>query len=55
MTDSLRESVLSGASSAELKRQAMAEGMRTLRQSGVEKILEGQTTVEEVMRVTMAD
>ena len=55
MTDSLRESVLSGASSAELKRQAMTEGMRTLRQSGVEKILEGQTTVEEVMRVTMAD
>ena len=55
MTDSLRESVLSGASSAELKRQAMDEGMRTLRQSGVEKILEGQTTVEEVMRVTMAD
>ena len=55
MTEELRELVLSGASAAELKRQAMAEGMKTLRQSGVEKIIEGVTTVEEVMRVTMSD
>lgn len=55
MTDELRELILSGASSAELKRQAMNDGMKTLRQSGVEKIVEGLTTVEEVMRVTMAD
>jgi len=55
MTDGIRELVLSGASSAEVKRHAIEEGMRTLRQSGVEKIIEGLTTVEEVMRVTMAD
>ncbi|MDG2303683.1 MAG: type IV-A pilus assembly ATPase PilB [Candidatus Binatia bacterium] len=55
MTDLLRELILSGASSAELKRQAMEDGMKTLRQSGVEKIIEGITTVEEVMRVSMAD
>ena len=55
MTDELRELILSGASSTELKRQAMADGMKTLRQSGVEKIVEGLTTVEEVMRVSMAD
>ncbi len=55
MTEALRELILSGASSSELKRQAMQDGMKTLRQSGVEKILEGCTTVEEVMRVTMAD
>ncbi len=55
MSDALRELILSGASSAELKRQAMDDGMKTLRQSGVEKIVEGLTTIEEVMRVTMAD
>jgi type IV pilus assembly protein PilB len=55
MTESLRELVLSGASAAELKRQAMTDGMKTLRQSGVEKLLEGVTTVEEIMRVTMND
>jgi type IV pilus assembly protein PilB len=55
MTEALRELILSGGSASDLKRQAMADGMKTLRQSGVEKICEGLTTVEEVMRVTMAD
>ena len=55
MSEALREMILSGASSTELKHQAMQEGMVTLRQSGVAKIVEGLTTVEEVLRVTMAD
>jgi type IV pilus assembly protein PilB len=55
MTDSIRELVLSGASAMDLKRQAMTDGMKTLRQSGVTKLRQGVTTVEEVMRVTMSD
>lgn len=54
-TDSLKEMVLQGASTAELKVAAIREGMSTLRMSGIKKILEGVTTSEEVLRVTMAD
>jgi type IV pilus assembly protein PilB len=53
--DSLKEMVLQGASSAELKAAAIKNGMSTLRMSGIRKILEGMTTYEEVVRVTMAD
>ncbi len=54
-TETLKELVLNGASSGEIKRQAVAEGMKTLRMSGITKIAEGVTTIEEVLRVTMAD
>jgi len=47
--------VLQGASSAELKAAAARLGMSTLRMSGISKILEGVTTPEEVLRVTMSD
>jgi type IV pilus assembly protein PilB len=47
--------VLQGASSAELKQEMIAEGVNTLRLSGITKILEGVTTVEEVVRVTVSD
>ncbi len=53
--DELKEMVLQGASSAELKAAAARLGMKTLRMSGITKILEGVTTPEEVLRVTMAD
>jgi len=53
--DELKEMVLQGASSAELKAAAARLGMNTLRMSGITKILEGVTTPEEVLRVTMAD
>ncbi|MFP6664868.1 MAG: type IV-A pilus assembly ATPase PilB [Deltaproteobacteria bacterium] len=55
MTDAMRELVLAGGSATELKQQAVADGMISLRQAGIEKIRQGLTTVEEVMRVTMAD
>jgi type IV pilus assembly protein PilB len=55
MTDQLRELILSGASAIELKRQAIVDGMKTLRQSGIEKVADGVTSIEEVMRVTMND
>src|SRR5664280_618717 len=54
-TDDLKEMVLQGASSAELKMAAAKLGMSTLRMSGIRKIVEGMTTPEEVLRVTMAD
>jgi type IV pilus assembly protein PilB len=54
-TDDLKEMVLQGASTAELKAAAVRKGMSTLRASGIRKVLEGVTTAEEVLRVTMAD
>ncbi len=54
-TETLKELVLNGASSSEIKRAAIDEGMKTLRMSGMTKAAEGVTTLEEVLRVTMAD
>jgi type IV pilus assembly protein PilB len=53
--DDLKEMVLQGASSAELKAAAIKRGMVTLRMAGIRKMLEGVTTPEEILRVTMAD
>jgi type IV pilus assembly protein PilB len=53
ITDELRELILVGASGLELRRKAIEEGMLTLRQSGLEKIRTGMTTVEEVVRETV--
>jgi type IV pilus assembly protein PilB len=55
MTEELREAVLAGATGTELKRTAAQGGMKTLRQSGLTKAAEGVTTLEEILRVTMAD
>jgi type IV pilus assembly protein PilB len=55
MTDAIREAVLAGASSVEIKRAAIESGTSTLRVSGINKIAEGLTTVEEVLRITMPD
>ncbi|MCW5890088.1 MAG: type IV-A pilus assembly ATPase PilB [bacterium] len=55
MWDDLREQVLSGATALDLKRAAIQGGLKTLRQSGLEHAAAGTTTVEEVLRVTMAD
>ena len=54
-TEDLKELVLGGASGAELKAAAIKGGMCTLRMSGIKKIIDGVTTPEEVLRVTMAD
>jgi len=54
-TDSLKELVLQGASSAELKVGAIKAGMSSLRMSGIKKVLDGVTTTEEILRVTMGD
>ena len=54
-TDTLKEMVLQGASTAELKTAAIKSGMKSLRAAGIEKIILGTTTMEEVGRVTMGD
>jgi type IV pilus assembly protein PilB len=55
LTDELKEFILSGASSLEIKREAIRQGMRTLRQSALQKLKQGVTTIEEVVRNTAAD
>jgi type IV pilus assembly protein PilB len=52
--ENIKELVLEGASTAELREQARKNGMKTLRESGLAKIRDGLTTIEEVMRVTIA-
>jgi len=52
MSPELRRMVLRGASVAELRDQAVAEGMLTLRMDGMEKIKKGVTTLEEVVKET---
>jgi type IV pilus assembly protein PilB len=53
VTDELRELILVGASGLELKRKAVDEGMITLRRSGLRKVMDGVTTIEEVVRETV--
>ena len=53
VTEELRELILVGASSLELRRKAVEEGMLTLRMSGLRKVKEGVTTIDEVVRETV--
>jgi type II secretory ATPase GspE/PulE/Tfp pilus assembly ATPase PilB-like protein len=55
MTPGMRRLVLDGATEDVLKQKAIAEGVSTLRKSGIRKVLDGQTTIEEVLHVTLAD
>ena len=55
MTDELSEFVLNGASTLELKREAIRQGMKTLRMSALSKLSEGMTSMEEVVRATAPD
>jgi type IV pilus assembly protein PilB len=53
MSEGLRELVIAGQPATELRKLAMREGMLTLRQSGLQKVRDGFTTIEEVVRETM--
>ncbi len=53
ITDELRELIIIGASAIELRRKAIELGMITLRESGLCKIREGITTIEEVVKETV--
>lgn len=55
MLEELRELILNGANTAEIKRESMRLGIKTMRQSGLTKLKEGVTSFEEVLRVTVAD
>ena len=51
--DELSELILVGASGMELRRKAVDEGMLTLRMSGLRKVKDGLTSIEEVVRETV--
>ena len=55
VTESVRRLIMKRASAAVIKNQAVTEGMKTLRMTGIDKALEGQTTLEEVLRVAAED
>ena len=55
MLEPIRELILNGANTAEIKRESMRLGIKTMRQSGLTKLIEGVTSFEEVLRVTIAD
>ncbi|MCI0371858.1 MAG: type IV-A pilus assembly ATPase PilB [candidate division NC10 bacterium] len=52
ITEQVKDAILQGASAAELRELARGNGMKTLREAGLQKIREGVTTIQEVMRVT---
>ncbi|MGH7354417.1 MAG: type II secretion system protein GspE, partial [Candidatus Rokuibacteriota bacterium] len=54
ISEELRDLILRNATTAEMRALAQQQGMRTLRQAGLLKVLEGVTTVEEILRVTLA-
>jgi type IV pilus assembly protein PilB len=54
-TERLKEMVLQGNSTSELKEEMIRDGVRTLRMAGLEKIKQGVTTIDEIVRVTAAD
>jgi general secretion pathway protein E len=53
MSDDLRNLILKTTDSNTIKRAAVNEGMMTLREDGIMKVLDGITTIEEVLRVTV--
>lgn len=55
MHEGLKELILRNASVVELKREAVKQGMSTLRMSALQKVREGLTTIEETVRVTDTD
>ena len=55
MLEPIRELILNGANTAEIKRESMRLGIKTMRQSGLTKLKEGVTSLEEVLRVTVSD
>jgi len=54
VTEDLRTVILKGGTTAEIREMAQSQGMKTLRQAGLAKVLEGTTTIEEILRVTLS-
>ena len=55
LSEEIREMILNRCSSAEIKAQAVKEGMLTLRNDGVMKLKDGITSLEEVLRETISN
>ena len=55
MEESIRDLVMKGAATSEIRREAIKRGMRTLRESGLLAIYDGLTTIDEVVRETVFD
>jgi len=55
VTAGLRPLIIKNAPADEIKRKALSEGMISLKMDGIQKALEGLTSIEEVMRVTYTD
>jgi type IV pilus assembly protein PilB len=55
ISDAIKQLILEGATATEIKRQMVADGCKTLRMSGLTKIKDGTTSIEEVLRVTFGD
>ena len=55
VTESIRRLIVKRASASVIKNQAVQEGMKTLRMTGIDKAREGITTLEEVLRMTSED
>ncbi|MBI3290825.1 type II/IV secretion system protein [Candidatus Falkowbacteria bacterium] len=52
MSEEIRKLVMARANADEIRKQAMAEGMKTMVEDGFKKVLSGVTTIEEVLRAT---
>jgi general secretion pathway protein E len=55
VTEGVRQLVMGGATAGAVKRKAIEEGMATLRDDGVRQVINGLTSIDEVMRVTQED
>jgi type IV pilus assembly protein PilB len=55
ISDAIKELILNGASSMEIKEQAMRDGVKTLRMAGITMMGNGVTTIDEVVRITAKD
>jgi len=55
LSDNMRDKIIEGISSSQLKRIAIEEGMITLRRAGLQKVAQGVTTIDEVLGVTAPD
>jgi type II secretory ATPase GspE/PulE/Tfp pilus assembly ATPase PilB-like protein len=54
-TDDIRQLILQNVDSGSIKKKAMSQGMRTLREDGALKVMAGITSSAEVLRVTAED
>lgn len=55
ISESIREQVVNRVSASKIKQNAVQQGLHTLRMDGAKKVLEGETTIDEVLRVTQMD